>query len=85
MTLLKIIPKLGLLICSLCIGLFISLLGLGSYKLSPQVFNQTVTDAQHQALLKPALTGMMNKEYSNSIAFISDFNQAFKGVNNVQI
>jgi ferredoxin-type protein NapH len=81
MKLLKIIPKLGRLICLLSIGLFISLLGLGSYKLSPQVFNQTITNAQHQALLKPALSGIMNKEYSNSIAFISDFNQAFNGVN----
>lgn len=78
---LKAIQKTGLGIFILCLGVFISLLGVGHYKLSDKIFKETITDTNHQQLLKPAVSFMMNKDYDSKIAFINDFKNALNGVN----
>ncbi|MBD3748661.1 MAG: 4Fe-4S binding protein [Sphingobacteriales bacterium] len=78
----KIIRKLGLAIFLFCLGVFISLLGVGRYKLTEQIFQTTITDATHQAELRPALSVMFNKDYSSKTAFIQDYKQALNSVNN---
>ncbi|MDA9555090.1 4Fe-4S binding protein [Pelobium sp.] len=79
----KMIRQLGLAIFLLCLGIFVTTLGIGHYKLSDQIFKETISDSTHQALLKPALSNMLNKDYDSKIAFIRDFKQAFNGVNDV--
>jgi ferredoxin-type protein NapH len=78
----QIIRKLGLIIFLACLALFIALPFLGKYQLTDTVFTQTITDKNHQELLKPALKDIIGKEYTGNGAFISDFKAAFDGVNN---
>ncbi|MEO5909542.1 MAG: 4Fe-4S dicluster domain-containing protein [Pelobium sp.] len=77
----KFIRKTGLIIFLLCLGLLLSLLGLGKYQLTEKIFTETISDAKHQELLKPALASMMDKKYSTSFSFISDYKNAVNQVN----
>nr|MBC7612968.1 4Fe-4S binding protein [Pseudopedobacter sp.] len=77
----KIIRQIGLIIFLTCLAVFIALPFLGKYQLTEKIFTQTVTDANQQTLLKPALKNMFGKEYTSNKKFISDFNKAFDGVN----
>ncbi len=77
----KVTRKIGLGIFLLCLGVLISLLGLGKYKLTDKVFKETITDTAHQELLKPALAAMMNKEYDSKTNFLNDFKKGVNGVN----
>lgn len=78
----KIIRSVGLSIFLIGFFFFISLLGMGKYKLTEKVFNKVITDSVHQALLKPALKNVINKEYDSNINFIADFNAALNQINN---
>src|SRR6476659_7235515 len=77
----KIIRQIGLIIFLACLAVFIALPFTGKYQLTEKIFTETVTDVNHQVLLKPALNKMFNKEYSSNSAFIEDFNNAFNSVN----
>ena len=78
----KTIQKIGLGIFIVCLGLFISLLGVGHYQLTDKIFKETIIDTNHQQLLNPAINFMIDKDYDSKIAFITDFKKAFNGVNN---
>ena len=69
----KIIRQIGLIIFLTCLAVFIALPFLGKYQLTENIFTETVTDANQQILLKPALKSMFGKEYTSNKEFISDF------------
>ncbi len=77
----KIIRNVGLGIFLICFAFFISLIGLGEYKLTEKVFTENVSDKKHQELLKPALQSMFDIEYNSNVKFIADFKIAFNSIN----
>ena len=79
----KIIQKIGLAIFILCLGVFISLLAIGEYRLTDKIFTETITEPNHQELLRPALKVMFNKTYSSEFDFVSDYKKGLNSVNNV--
>ena len=54
---------------------------MSNYKLTTESFTKAFQSTSHQALLAPALQGMMNKDYVSKFGFIKDFKQAFNNVN----
>nr|WP_294898517.1 4Fe-4S dicluster domain-containing protein [uncultured Pedobacter sp.] len=77
----KIIQKIGLAIFIICLGFFLSLLSFGKYQLTEKVFNASVTDSTHRALLMPNIKAMFGKEYNSNINFIADYNKALDKTN----
>lgn len=77
----KTVQKVGLGIFLICFAVFISLLGLGKYKLSKSNFEASVTDSLHQALLMPNIKHMIGKTYDSKIDFIADYNKALDKTN----
>lgn len=77
----RAIQKIGIALFSLCLLIFVFSLSMSNYKLTPESFTNSISKPTHQALLAPALEGMMNKDYVSKFSFIKDFKQAFNNVN----
>lgn len=71
----------GLAIFVFSMLVFIASISLGEYELTPKVFEQVVTDADHRKALAPPLEDMMGKVYSSNFTFVEDFKATFESVN----
>ncbi len=77
----KIIQSIGLVLFVLGLGFFISLPFLDSFKLTDEVLKSTLGNEQHYELLSEATKPMLDKTYTSSFSFSSDFITSFNHVN----
>lgn len=76
----KAIRYTGLLLFLFSLGLFLSLFFASSYQMTEQAFSEVVKQ-EHQELLKGEILHMFDKEYSLTIPFVNDVNNAVETVN----
>lgn len=76
----KLIRYTGLVLFLFSLGLFFSLFFASNYKLTEEIFSETVK-TEHQENLRNQLAGFMNKEYSFSIPFVNAIKGAVESVN----
>lgn len=77
----KYLQNTGMGLFVLAFLLWLSMLGVGSYRLTDNVIRKSIPDSSHYALLQPALQGMINNTYNSKFTFIHDFNYAVNHVN----
>ena len=75
------IRKIGLVLFLSALVIFTFSASLGEYELTSEVLEETITDKQHLSLLGPELENMLNKTYTSSIEFVSDFKYIFNNLN----
>ena len=77
----KQIRLIGLVLFVVAMSVFVLSITLGEYRLTQEVLTQTL-EQKHQETLGSALQPMLDKTYSSSFAFVSDFQSIFNEVNN---
>ncbi|MEP1094402.1 MAG: 4Fe-4S dicluster domain-containing protein [Cyclobacteriaceae bacterium] len=76
----KAIRYTGLILFLFSLGLFLSLFFTSSYQMTEDIFGENVK-IEHQETLLPEVESMIGKEYSLSIPFVRDLNNAVNTVN----
>ena len=74
------IRLMGLSLFIISITLFSVLLFMGDYRLNEAILEQTI-EASHLESLRPGLQGMIDKNYTSKLDFLSDFNGVLETVN----
>ncbi|WP_370089901.1 4Fe-4S binding protein [Ekhidna sp.] len=76
----KAIRYTGLILFLFSLGLFLGSFFMSSFTLTEDTFKEIVK-AEHQEILQPALSSVIDKEYAHSIPFVNDIQGAVEKVN----
>src|SRR6185503_2947078 len=75
------IGKIGIAISVAALLLFLSCFFGGKYTLTTEALHQSISDPKHLEQIEPAVSSMLNKEYTDVFSFTKDFKRIVNNIN----